>query len=167
MKAVTEIGPTVADQATYDLPLSYYRALKLAVAGQPYTMADSAMVDEITFGNASLRVGGFFYESFDDSGTEQIALYPTPTSAGDPITLKFVMAPPVLENPGDTPVVDESSHRAIVDYAASKAFASLEDNPDLRGFYEDEFEKAVSQLRHLRRSRTGRGPRTIRIAGLT
>jgi hypothetical protein len=63
------------------------------------------------------------------------------------------------------PVVDESSHRAIVDYAAALAFGSIEDNPDLRDSYDQQFERRLADLRRLRRSRTGRGPRTMKVVG--
>jgi hypothetical protein len=167
LRAGLELGPTAADQEAYSLSGAIHRVRKLKVDGTPYLASSEEQVDELKQNWKSLRCAGVYWISFDGDAAESVSLYPLPTQAGLSIKALCSVYPAILVNDDDEPQVPCEYRRAIVDYAAALAYGYQEDNPELRGFHEDEFNNAVAGLRRLRTAKQAAGPVQVRVAGMT
>ncbi len=153
-RAEIELGPTVAAQVAYTLPSDVYRVLNLTVGGLRYEPASRTQITRINQDERFLLVDGLWWQSYSATNVHQISLYPTP-GAAVAVNALVIERPPLMTLPTDVPVVPEEFRQAIADYAAGIAFASVEDNADMRVFYSGEFERKVADLRRLTFS-TGR-----------
>lgn len=163
-----DIGPTVADQATYAVPSDYHRGLTLTISGRTYTATDEEDGDELTVDRRWLPPGtGVYWTDHDDEGNEVIGVHPTPASDGLEALLRYVYRPAVLVEDDDEPsVLPIEFRRGIVEYAKSLAYGALEDNSEQEAFYLDKFERIAARLAALRVSRHGRGPAQMRVQGV-
>lgn len=169
-KRVT-LATTVAAQATYDLPASFDRAhgeriLEVTVNGTEYSLGDAETVRNLNNGDQYLRGSGIYYTDWDEEGNETITVYPAPSSDGLTISALCVMEPDEMEDGADEPWVPARFRWAIVDYAAAKAFGADEDNPEMRAFYEQEFDRKAAELTMLRYSREGRKAAQMQVEGV-
>lgn len=144
----------VADQTAYTLPSDVYRILNLRVDGEAYKPSFQQQADRLTRGLDTLLVAGIYWQSWGSANERQFSIYPT-VAAGTAISLLVIERPPLMDDDADVPVVPEEFRQAIVDRAAGTALGLSEDNPDLRAYYDDLFERKVGELRRLTFS-TGR-----------
>ena len=165
-RATIELGPTVADQAAYDLPSDVYRVLSLKVSGRTYAPSDDQTAENLTQGLLRLNANGLWYRTFSAANVEQVSLYPVPGTAGLTISAQVVERPALMDDDADVPVVPEEQRQAIVDGACAVAFAGAEDNIELRAFYQEQFEIAKMELRRLR-NKSGTAVRTWAVEGWT
>lgn len=138
----------VTDQAAYTLPSDVYRILTLRVNGEAYKPSNEQEADEVFAGRAYLNVAGLYWNSWGSANERQISIYPT-VAAGTSIQARVIERPPLMDDDADEPVVPPEFRQAIVDKACAIAFGSVEDNPDLRTYYEDAFDRKVGELRRL------------------
>ena len=160
---------TVADQEDYTLPANLYRILDVQLSGIPQYLATDEEIAHIRAGNLiqnrDYTGSNLYWLEGNSSGVDHLTLYPTPTDAGNTILLIYVSIPAALEDDDDTPVIPSTFHRAIVNYAAARAYELLEDDKDLADRHTLDFETGVERLRRLRYSRKGRGATQLRVSG--
>ena len=164
-RATRNLGPTVIDQAAYDLDTDIYRIIELSVDSKPWASGDVETVQNVIAGQARMRARGIFYTTFGSDGTEQISLYRPPDAAGLDILAVVVYTPADLEEGSDEPPLPAQFHRAIVDYAASQALTDPQDQ-ERKDEHTTRFEVAVERLMGLRNSRQSRGPVLMGISGI-
>lgn len=113
--------------------------------------------------------GGVYAPVSDDTGAQQIRLYPTPDQDGLPILAETVGKPASfsVDTLAATTVYPDDFDRALIDYAAAIYYGTVEDNAALRSYNMDRFDERALELRRLRIGRLGRGPRRIPIVGVT
>lgn len=164
LRGEVELGPGVDDTATYAIPSNVYRVLNLDVNGYRYNPSHREEINRLTNGTSWFGYGvtGAWWISYDDSGTQTVGVYPTP-STGDTLSALCVLRPDPLEDAGDEPLLPPEFHRTIADFAAAIAFGTVEDNADLRSYHIERVDQKIAELRRLRFS-TGRqtmflGPR--------
>lgn len=161
---------TVADQADYSFPSGFSatsgeRILEVSVDGNDYGLGSAQQGRQLARGDVFLRGNGLYWISFDASGTEKLTLYPTPTESGLTISILCVREPTELVASTDVPAVPGRFRSAIADYAAAHAFGTIEDNAELRAYYEQQFDTKVAELMALRNSREGRGTAQMLVEG--
>jgi hypothetical protein len=168
LRVLASAGPTVAGTAAYALPTGTYRVLRLEVNRIPYEHTDERTAREFEAGSLYYRLpsGSGFYWLSNSSGTDQISLYPTPTTSGLSVYADVVKEPTELSGGSDVPVVPARFHRAIVEYVKWVAYRSLEDDLDAGADAKNEYDRYVAELRALRNSRGGRAPMRPRIVGI-
>lgn len=158
-RAEIELGPTVAEERRYDTPDDVARILEVAVDGREYSASDRNEIARLDTDStvALLRgVNGLWWNSYSASAAKQVGIYPTP-DAGSSISALCILRPPILSADEDVPVVPEEYRNAIIDYVAAIYYGNVEDNADLRSFYQDTFDRKVAELRRLVTA-TGRAP---------
>jgi hypothetical protein len=158
-KALVSV-PTVANQAAYALAAESAnlgeRILRLWADGKQLDQSSESEARSVALGNQILNSDGLYWISFDAAGVEKVSIYPAPTEDGLLIEVELVPEPAPLANPTDTPKLPKRFHRAIVDYAASEAYAANGDQ-DRQVYFQQRFEGKVADLSILRNSRQGRG----------
>ena len=156
LRGEVELGPGVDDTATYAIPSNVYRVLNLDVNGYRYKGSNREEINRVTLGNSWLAWGteGLWYNSYSDTGTQLVGVYPTPAT-GDTLSALCVLRPDPLTDPDDVPLLPPEFHRTIADFAAAIAFGTVEDNADLRSYHIERVDQKVAELRRLRFS-TGR-----------
>lgn len=134
--------------------------------GTWFTPGSNSQIVGLTQGSLRFQGGGGLWTiNFQTDGDDEVTLWPTPSEAGLTITADAVIEPTALANPTDEPKVPERFRRALVDYAAAHAFGGEEDNPELRRFYQEEYDVRLSRLRQLRMSREGSGVVQMQVEG--
>lgn len=144
----------VTDQEAYTLPSDVYRILNLRVDGAAYKPSYQQQADRITNGLDSLLVAGIYWMSWGSANERQFSIYPT-VDTGTDLSLLVIERPALMDSDDDVPVVPEEFRQTIVDRAVGIALGLSEDNPDLRSYHEDLFDRKVGELRRLAFS-TGR-----------
>lgn len=168
-RANVEVGPTVADQETYDAPAGLYRILKLKVDGYPCFPIDEQTIDKLktdpewSYGLPS--GAAFYYLTHSSAAAELIGIYPAPSEAGNAIVATIVKEPSDIPSTGEDPDVPTGSQWAIRHYVAAVSYALSEDLKDLADSHRSEFDRAVEELRSLRNKRSRRGPMQARVVG--
>jgi hypothetical protein len=143
------------------------RILEVIVDGDEYLRGTASQARQLEAGNFYLNgAEGIYYLANNAAGDEALAIWPKPDTAGLTIVARAVIEPVELTGT-DEPKVPPRFRRAIVDYAAAMAFATQEDNPELRSYYQQEFDVRVSRLKQLRLSREGGGVVQMAIEGWT
>lgn len=169
LRANLDIGPTIADEEHYTLPLDCGRILKLFVNGNPYYPTDDEQVALIRSSNLRYSVplgSNLYWLEGDEDGLDQVALYPAPTQADLSVSCFYVRRPTALEVDEDQALTPPDYDRAILDYATAIALASIEDEKATRDEYLLDFVRRAEDLRRLRNSRIGRYPMRLKIAGV-
>lgn len=166
-RRISDIGPTVADQAAYALPADFVLPIAVALSGSPIPASDEASVLEFAAGMMSLAVDAVWYVTDSDLGVKTFYLYPVPSSGGDEITMEYVRRPPEIESAGDIPSwLPEEFHPYLVNYVAREYFGGIEDDPEMRQLHADQFDLGVSQLAaHRNMQATGDRPFQMRVLG--
>jgi 8-oxo-dGTP pyrophosphatase MutT (NUDIX family) len=164
-----ELGPTVENQRDYAVPPEVVELTELVVAGNVYGEGRHA---DLALGAAGrLWIsgnGGISTREDDASGSPKIALYPTPTASGEPITAQAVCLPPDLSVTDDTTLkVPANFQDSLVEGAIATGLARLENQPALAQPRLDAFEAACRELEQETavRLRGTAAPVQIRIAG--
>ncbi len=175
LRGTRELGPTVAGQAEYALPDSVVRVVRLRVGSlRPFA---AMQVDDLWLlqgGNATLESGvdGAFAPSWSADGTENVMIYPTPSSEadvtlgdGESIDAVCVVLPDPLAAGDSGPVVPEDFHEAIVDGAISLGLLRDDGSAGLAQPFEERFQAAIVRLKKRATARVGKGPVQARVAG--
>lgn len=160
-----EFGPTVAGQSNYTLGTNVDRVIKVSVDGYPLAQGSEEVALKIAIGDLQLENAGIWWIDFTSASVEQLAINPTPTESGQSIQGLIVTAPTELATGSDVPVVPSRFTSAISDYAASRGYGMLEDNPDMAAYYQDQFDRKVQLLGELRFSKQGRGVVQMQVQG--
>jgi len=147
-RATVEIGPGVTDQAAYTLPTDVYRILDLRISGEAYKPSYQQQADRIVLNRDTLLVAGIYWMSWGSANERQVSIYPT-VATGTAISALVIERPALMTVDADVPVVPEEFRQAIVDKAIAVAYGLSEDNPDLRTYNEDLFDRKVGELRRL------------------
>lgn len=144
----------VTDQEAYTLPSDVYRILNLRVDGEAYKPSFQQQADRIANGLDTLLVAGIYWMSWGSANERQFSIYPT-VDTGTDLSLLVIERPALMDSDDDVPVVPEEFRQSIVDRAVGIALGLSEDNPDLRSYHEDLFDRKIGELRRLTYS-TGR-----------
>jgi hypothetical protein len=163
------VGPTVSGTSDYLLPTDLVEVLEVNVGGLPYGRGTHT---DLAYGAQGWLVldgiGGIVSSEETASGGAEIALYPTPTSSGDTITVRGVFRPSSLAVGADTTIlVPDEFLDSLVSGAIATGLARQEYRPDLAQSFEQDYESACEEWRRqLRRRYRGAGPTPIRIRGV-
>lgn len=169
VKAVVELGPTVAGQAVYALPATVAEVTALRVgATREWTRTNAEGMWDLQAGTAAVvGADGAFAPSFDADGAQGVTIHPTPATSGLAVSALAVLIPALLTtSPDTTPVVPEDFHQDIVSAAISFGHARIDGRNDLAVPAEQRFAAAVQLLKRRSKTRVGRGPVQLRVAGV-
>lgn len=169
IKAQVDLGPTVVDQADYDVPghVVDLRALRLDT-GYPYTRKSTEVFWGIESGDLEWTSGrgGVFAPKFSSDGaTQQIALYPSPSTAGQVIQALCAIYPETALSGSDPLPFPESHQRGVLNAAKAIAYEELDENIEQAQYYRDLWMGEAEELRKESNSRIGSGPTKFAIAG--
>ncbi len=174
-KATVEIGPTVAAQGEYTIPSDVHSLLRLKVNGVPWAPGSEEDADRVESNIATLRTpngGGMYFPTFGATNIEKVELYPVPETAGLSILARAVEYPPTLvtgtaaAGQSTTTAFPDEFDRALEHYVAAHALGGEEDNLEGHQFHMTKFDEKALQLKRLRNSRIGRGPRQLKVFGV-
>ena len=160
---------TVANQRDYALPADVVEISEITVDGLPYGRGTHSDLSYGAQGWVVLSgIGGVTASEEDSSGAPEIALYPTPTEAGQEILVRGVFRPSSLAVGQDsTIVVPDEFLDALISGAIATGLKRQEFRPDLAQSFEQEFTDASEEYRRrISRRYRGGGPATIRIQGV-
>lgn len=166
-RKTTNIGPTVANQSTYSVPADVVEILELLVGGVPYGSATHLDLAQGPRGYVVLDGdGGVAARTDSAAGVEQVALYPTPTTAGLAVTIYAVYRAPDLVSGSDaTLVIPGEFSDALVAGAIATGLRRTEARADLAQPHEEEFMAGVEKLRRrVNRKHRKTGPARVRVA---
>ena len=166
-RKTTSIGPTVANQVAYTVPVDVVEILELTVDGIPYGSATHLDLAQGPRGYVILDGdGGVSARTDSSAGVEQVALYPTPTTAGGVISMYAVYrAPDLVSGTDSTLVIPQEFCEALVAGAIATGLRRTENRPDLAAPFEEEFAAGVEKLRRrVNRKHRKSGPARVRVA---
>lgn len=158
-RAEVSLGNTIAGQAVYALPATVFRPLELYVDDVPYVATDKQTVRRISDGQLRRRAKGLWFLT----DAQAVELLPVPTTAGKPITASAVVYPTPMTADAHEPGSAIPFRRGIIHHVAAVSLGGAEDSRELHAYHRDRFEDYVVRLRAHRLSRTGSGPRQIRV----
>lgn len=166
IKAEPELGPTVAEQAAYELPENVVRLFDLAIDDAPYTRRDVRTGWDVKSGRSvSAGEGGVFYERFSADGSEKsFELTPAPDESGLAIASLCSVYPATVAS-GDTLPFPFKYRRAIVNYAKAIGYQDIDENQAVAQGYFERADAEAEGLRLFANARTGSGPFKIPVAG--
>lgn len=170
MMRTLELGPTVADTATYALPDDVVDLVGLFLQDATddptaWQRVSTEMLWSLKAGTSWVTgSGGVFGPTFDDDGTEQVELYPAPTTSGVTITSLAAMVPPLMVA-GSSPVIPEDFHGALKDGAIALGLLRIDERPDSAALFEARFQAMVVDLKRRKKSRVGSGTARMRVRG--
>lgn len=170
MMCSLELGPTVADTATYELPddVVDLAGLYLQSPGDtplPYTRASTEMLWSLKTGLSwTSGPGGVFVPSFDADATALIELWPVPTTSDATINALAATIPPLMIS-GSSPVIPADMHGELKDGAIALGLLRIEERPDSAALFDARFQAMVGNLRKRRKSRVGSGTARMRVRG--
>lgn len=167
-RKLAEIGPTVAQQASYDWPTDILLPLRLQVGGREWASADPAAVADFKQGLVTLNEQGVWYEKPDEAGARKLFLHPIPEEEST-LVLEWVYAPAPLTKSSESPSeLPEPFQDGLLYEAAAIAFEGSEDNVEFATYYAQKAEARMRELMaydNMRRS--GNGVFTMPIVGVT
>lgn len=170
LKASIDLGPTVAADATYDVPETVAEILALRVDGSAeYTRVGHEDMWALRAGSSALTSSDqtAYAPQFTAGGTAQVELYPTPGTAGLEISALVVSLPSALTTvPDTTPIVPADYHEAIVGAAIAMGLERQDGRFDLSAGFNAAFEAAIGLLKRRAVTRVGQGPVQFKVAGV-
>lgn len=162
-KAQVELATTVADQAEYALPETVEDIEEgILVGSEPWDRVGQHTLWHLKYGTDRAS-GGVWAPDYDDDGTKQIELYPAPEEAGVSISALGVLAPPVLEDDGDAPIVPSDFHDAIVDGAIATGLRRIDERIGEADSFDTRFNSEIEGLRRRGIAQLSSGPAVIRV----
>lgn len=164
-KAQVELGETVADQAEYALPAGVEDIEEgILVGGEPWHPVGQKALWHLKYGNASAS-GGVWAADYSEDGSVQIELYPAPETSGVVISALGVLAPPVLEDSDDTPIVPSDFHDAIIDGAVATGLRRIDERIGEADSFDMRFVGEIENLRRRGNARLSTGPAVMQVQG--
>lgn len=167
-RKTVSIGPTVADQRDYALPEGVVQLFELTVDGVTYGNGRHADLAQGAQGYLLLSdSGGVVVAEEDEAGASEVALYPTPTTAGSEVLVRATFLPPDLDVADDSTLkIPGDFTDALVAGAIATGLRRVEHRSDLAQPHEQEFADACEELRRqVNRRYRGPGPAQIRVVG--
>lgn len=170
IRAQLELGPIVADTASYSLPAKIVRLWLVTIGDIEYGRRDLRTAHHLGSGSYALTYnseGGVFFETFAEDGkTRQVELFPTPDEeqAGETLEGFASIVPDDLEA-GDELPFPEQYRRAVVNYAKATATADVDVDKATGDAWLAQAENESEALRLYANSRSGSGPWKIPVAG--
>lgn len=165
-KQIVEIDTTAVDQARYTLPDSISEVHEARVAGEPLARIGARTLWDLDAQRVHQSTEtGFIAPVFSTTGQAQIELFPVPTTAGQLIEVLATVEPDGLSGQ-QTPLVPHDFHKVIVEGAMADAFALLDENLQSADYYEQRFEKGISDLKLRQNRRVRSGNRHALIEGV-
>lgn len=165
-KQIVAVGSTVVDQARYSLSDSISEVHEARVGGLPLARIGARTLWDLDAARVHQSTEtGFIAPIFSTAGQAQIELFPVPTEAGLSIEVLATVEPDPLSGQ-DVPLVPHDFHRSIVEGAISDALALLDENLQSADYYEQRFEKAISDLKLRQNRRVRSGNRHVLIEGV-
>lgn len=163
------LGSTVANQRDYAIPAGLVESYEVDVGGLVYGKAKHTDLANGAQGYIVLSGdGGIFGAEESATGDLEVALFPTPSTSGDAITMRAAWLPPDLSTSDNTTLKIPSSYNdALIAGAVATGLRRVEHRPDLAQPHEQEFADACEELRReVSRRYRGSGPAQIRVIGL-
>lgn len=169
IKAMLNLGPTVADQAAYTLPERVIRLFEVAINNDPYTRRNIHTLWDLRTGRSTLEPGaeegGVFAEvGSEDGKSKSIELLPTPEEGEAEITGLASIYPEPLAASDELPFPADH-RRAVVDYATGILYEGSDENQATGAFYRERADGTAEALRLFANARSGSGPWKIPVAG--
>lgn len=168
-RKTVSIGPTAVDVRDYSLPVDVVEVYSITVAGIPYGKASHVALEQGARGFITLSGdGGVAVGDEDAAGLREVALYPTPMTAGDTIEVRAAFLPPDLVVGTDSTIkIDLDFADALVAGAIATGLRRIEHRGDLAAPHEQEFADGCEELRRrVQRRYRGAGAAQIRIVGV-
>lgn len=160
-----ELGPSVKEQAAYDVPPQVAQILEVLVGGQKYGMGRHT---DISVGQYLVIDGaGVTAEDATLAGGAQLSLIPVPGEDGLSIQIFAVCRPDPLLAADDTTLRIPAEHdEDVIAGALSIGLAREAMRPDLAAPFKAQFDEACAELlKSTRRRFRGAGPTQIRVQG--
>lgn len=170
IRAIMELGTTVADQANYELPERIVRLYAVMINNIQYGRRDVKTLWDLRSGKVELPYGsegGVFVESYAEDGkSRKLELFATPDVelAGETINGFAAITPEPLAS-GDELPFPTQYRRAVVNFAKSIASADIDVDKATANEWREEAEGDAEALRLLANARSGSGPWRIPVAG--
>lgn len=170
VRAEIDLGPTVANQADYDVPANVVRAKNVYIGTTPFTEVSYDELKGLEAGRLQPAEGGMnggvFCERFSEDGTtKSITLFPAPEEGGQELVALASIEPgDNLELVSNLPFPGDK-FRTVVNYAVGIAYATFDENMQAAATYLDKADGEAEGLRRRANSRMGRGPYKARVAG--
>ena len=168
-KEIIEIGPTVANVATYTIPAAVSEIKAMQIGGQPEALRVSVeQMWALRSASAWLTepVNGAYAPSFDAAGAQAVGIFPTPTAAGTSLQALVISMPADLTtSPDTTPVIPLDFHEQIVNGAIAMGYLRTDARADLAAPYDAMFEAALQRLKRRAIVRVGQGPVQFPVRG--
>jgi hypothetical protein len=168
-RRTVSIGPTVAGQRDYALPVELVQIYEVLVGGTTYT---NGRHQDLSLGANGFLVldgeGGIVSPEETSTGAAEIALYPTPEKDGDTLEVRGAFLPADLSTSDDSTLrVPGDFADALVAGAIATGLRRIEGRPDLAQSFEQEFADGVARLKTQTMKRyRGPGVVQIRVAGV-
>jgi len=168
-RKTVSLGSTVANQRDYALPTDLRGIFEVTVAGITY--GDARHVDISSQFQGLLWLcgtGGVVAPEEDSSGLGELALIPTPGTAGDDIAVRGFFAPPDLLTADDTTLKIPSDYDEALKEGGIAALMSgaLGDfRSDLAQDHEQKFQQGCEELRVDTNRRYSSSPAQLRVVG--
>lgn len=165
-KAEEVLGTTAAGDFLYPLASNVVDVEGLNVDGDVYDPVGSDQLWRLRQGRMGVERGvdGYFGLGYLADGTVQVSLFPTPTTDGGVITGLVALYPDPLAA-GQSPIVPDEYHEALVWGAIATGLAEIEERLDSAGYFEQQFASAVEDLKRRANSRVNTGPTQILVKG--
>lgn len=164
------LGPTVVDQAEYDIPERVVDIVGLYVVGDDGTPGDWRRISSTDLWNVKagrsriVREGGVFAAAFGDADEKRIELYPAPETAGLEITALAAMVPVAMSS-GSSPVIPDDMHGDLLDGAIALGLLRMDERADSAAAFDARFREMVGKLRRRKNSRVGSGTSRMKVYG--
>lgn len=160
IKAVVDLGATVADQGTYTLPAHVVELERLQVGDSPlYARTSAGKYWDLLAGYLAVPDGltGMYAPYFNEDGTtKQISIFPTPTAAAAIVGLASIT--PAADLSGTDPIpFPEEDWRGALHAATALAYETIEENVEQATYFWERFDAAAEELRRKVNSRVGGG----------
>jgi hypothetical protein len=173
VRKTRELGPTVADQATYALPdeVIDLRALKVGTSA-PWLRVSTEELWELQAGYRALETVtgvGVFAPSFESDADAMVELWPVPTAetAGLSISALAAVALGDLSLATDVaPLLPADVQGAVVDGAIAIGMRRIHERWDIAQAYDAKLDAGIQALAKRTNSRVGSGPIQAKIKGV-
>jgi hypothetical protein len=165
-----DVGPTVANQRDYPVGTDVVEIYEVLVGGVPYGKLRHVELAEGQLGWLWLAPDGAGMTAPEETaaGLPELALFPTPGSAGLAVLIRCSLRPGPLATTDDSTLkVPEDFHDDLVAGAIATGWSRIEQRDDMATGLEARFKDGCEELRRqMKRKYRGTGPTFIRIVGV-
>jgi hypothetical protein len=169
IRAMVQVGPTVAGQGPYRLPDKLVQLEQLYVDGKPWPETDMLTLRQVELGRRALCQAwgdGIYAEEADETGTiKLLRLFPAPELDGLTIEGWGPITPDPLGGEDVLPFPPEFT-RAVLDFALAIAYEQIDENPQSATYFLERANGRADELGERMRAKMRTNPRKARVSTL-